>query len=122
MMFSAVAHQRYKTITVTWLTVLLLCVAFTVFSQDRKKELELTKQKIEKEIALTNELLEETRKSKSLNMNELTMLQGRIRQRENLIATLGKQIELTDGKLQRTADALSETENKLKGLKKNMPA
>lgn len=118
MMFSAVAHQRYKTITVTWLTVLLLCVAFTVFSQDRKMELELTKQKIEKEIALTNELLEETRKSKSLNMNELTMLQGRIRQRENLIATLGKQIELTDGKLQRTADALSETENKLKGLKK----
>lgn len=87
-------------------------------AQDRKAELEQTKQKLEKEISLSNQLLEETKKTKNLSLNELSILQSRIRQRENLIATLRKQLEITENKLQRTSRELEKTEGTLAGLKK----
>ena len=87
-------------------------------AQDRKAELEQTKQKLEKEISLSNQLLEETKKTKNLSLNELSILQSRIRQRENLIATLRKQLEITENKLQRTSREVEKTEGTLAGLKK----
>lgn len=87
-------------------------------AQNMKAELEETIQKIEAEINLTNQLLEETIKSKTLSLNEMTMLQQRIRQRENLISTLQRQIVLADSKLQRTTAELGKTESNLAGLRK----
>ncbi|MBW7848039.1 MAG: peptidoglycan DD-metalloendopeptidase family protein [Bacteroidales bacterium] len=97
--------------------VLVFCVS-TCRAQNKKAELEETIRKIEDEINLTNQLLEETRKSKTMSLNEMAMLQQRIRQRENLISTLQRQIVLADGKLQRTTAELGKTESNLAGLRK----
>jgi len=96
----------------------LLAGPNVLFGQDKKATLEQTKKKLEEEINLTNQLLEETKKTKNLSLNELTILQSKIRQRENLIATLRKQIENTENKLQRTEKELKKTENELTSLRK----
>jgi murein hydrolase activator len=89
-----------------------------LFAQDRKLELENTKKRIEEEINYTSKLLEETRKSKQMSLNELTMLQSRIRQRENLVATIQKQLIQLETQLTRTRRELNRIESELEGLKK----
>ncbi len=89
-----------------------------VLGQNNKAELEETKQKIEAEINLTTQLLEETRKSKTMSINEMAMLQKRISQRGNLIATLRSQINLIEKKLGRTSLELEKTENDLAAMRK----
>lgn len=103
---------------------LIACCMFVSIAsaQDKKNELEQTKKKLESEISLTNQLLEETQKNKSLSLNELTILQSKIRQRENLVATLRKQIDNTENKLQRTSRELTQTEDQLSLLKKEYAA
>jgi murein hydrolase activator len=101
----------------------ILLVAFTLpsfflFGQDRKSELENTKKRIEEEIDYTSKLLEDTRKSKKLSLNELTMLQSRIRQRENLVATIQKQLIQLESQLTRTRRDLNRTESELESLRK----
>lgn len=89
-----------------------------LIAQDRKLELENTKKRIEEEINYTSKLLEETRKSKQMSLNELTMLQSRIRQRENLVATIQKQLIQLETQLTRTRRDLNRIESELEGLKK----
>jgi septal ring factor EnvC (AmiA/AmiB activator) len=101
--------------------LLLLWIALptqTIVAQEKRTELENTKKQLEEEINLTNQLLEETKKSKMLSLNELNMLQAKIRKRQNLIATLQKQIQNTDSRLQRTRNDLKKTQNELSKLKK----
>ena len=101
--------------------LLLLGIALptqTIVAQEKRTELENTKKQLEEEINLTNQLLEETKKSKMLSLNELNMLQAKIRKRQNLIATLQKQIQNTDSRLQRTRNDLKKTQNDLSKLKK----
>ncbi len=101
--------------------LLLLWIALptqTIVAQEKRTELENTKKQLEEEINLTNQLLEETKKSKMLSLNELNMLQAKIRKRQNLIATLQKQIQNTDSRLQRTRNDLKKTQNDLSKLKK----
>lgn len=90
----------------------------TLVAQEKRTELEKNKKQLEEEINLTNQLLEETKKSKILSLNELNMLQAKIRKRQNLIATLQKQIQNTDSRLQRTRNDLKKTQNELSQLKK----
>lgn len=71
-------------------------------AQDKKKELEEDKQRIENEIQFTNQLLDETKKSKMLTMNEIQILQSQITKRENLIATIQKQLLRIDSELQKS--------------------
>lgn len=101
--------------------LLLLWIALptqNIVAQEKRTELEKTKKQLEEEINLTNQLLEETKKSKMLSLNELNMLQAKIRKRQNLIATLQKQIQNTDSRLQRTRNDLKKTQNDLSKLKK----
>lgn len=84
-----------------------LFFTFSVFplsldAQDKKKELEEDKQRIENEIQFTNQLLDETKKSKILTMNEIQILQSQITKRENLIATIQKQLIRIDSELQKS--------------------
>ncbi len=87
-------------------------------AQDRKTELEQSKQQIEQEIAYTTRLLEETRKSKQVSINELSLLQTQIRTRENLVATLQKQLILLETRISRTKRELQQVEAELQSLKK----
>ncbi|PKP53906.1 MAG: peptidase M23 [Bacteroidetes bacterium HGW-Bacteroidetes-1] len=96
----------------------LLLPYLPLLCQDKKSELENTKKRIEEEISYTNKLLEDTRQSKKLSLNELMILQSRIRQRENLVATIQKQLFNTQSQLERTQREFNRTENDLKTLRK----
>ncbi|MDO8896482.1 MAG: hypothetical protein Q7V19_02445, partial [Bacteroidales bacterium] len=109
---------RFVQILRALLLVTFLLPSIYLFAQDRKTELENTKKRIEEEINYTSKLLEETRKSKQMSLNELTMLQSRIRQRENLVATIQKQLIQLETQLTRTRRDLNRIESELEGLKK----
>lgn len=100
------------------LLITFLLSARFMYGQDRKSELENTKKRIEEEIDYTSKLLEDTRKSKQMSLNELTMLQSRIRQRENLVATIQKQLIQLEAQLTRTRRDLNRTESELENLRK----
>jgi septal ring factor EnvC (AmiA/AmiB activator) len=70
----------------------ILFSQYQLFAQDKKKELEDDIRRIEEEISFTNQLLDETNKNKNLTLNELQILQSQITKRENLIATIQKQL------------------------------
>ncbi|HMM11660.1 MAG TPA: peptidoglycan DD-metalloendopeptidase family protein [Bacteroidales bacterium] len=89
---------------------------------DRKTELEASKKKIEEEMALVSRLLDETRQSKSNTLSELNLLQTRLRQRENLIATLRTQIIRLEAQLTQTQRELVRLQHELDGLKSEYAA
>lgn len=89
-----------------------------LFSQDKKTELENNKKRIEEEINFTTKLLEETKQNKQVSLNELSLLQSKIRQRENMVATIQKQLMNLEGQLTRSKRELSRQENELAMLKK----
>ncbi len=60
-------------------------------AQDRS-ELERNKRRIEQEITLLNQMLQETRSTAELNINQLVMINNRISSRENLISTINNEI------------------------------
>jgi septal ring factor EnvC (AmiA/AmiB activator) len=103
---------------ILFLMGLLLLPGLLIFAQERKEELENTKKRIEEEIDYTNKLLEETRKTKQITVNELSMLQSKIRQRENLVATIQKQLIQLETQIGRTSRELFQLETDLASLKK----
>jgi septal ring factor EnvC (AmiA/AmiB activator) len=62
------------------------------FSQS-KKELEKKRQKTQKEIQITNELLKQTQRDKKLTMNQLNIVNKQIKAREELILTIGDEVK-----------------------------
>lgn len=91
-------------------------------STDLKSELESNKKKIEDELTLVSKLLEETRQSKSSTLTELKLLQARLQQRENLIATLRTQILRLEGQLNQTQRELEKIQKELDGLRSEYAA
>lgn len=75
----------------TLLLLLLFPVALVAQNQSRET-LERDRRRIETEIRLTNEMLQETRKSAEAGLNHLVILNAQISRRENLLSTLNKEI------------------------------
>lgn len=67
---------------------LLFSLSLTIYAQDRKSELRSNVQRLEKEIAYTNNLLQTTRQNKSISLEELILLNRKIEQQEHLIDTI----------------------------------
>jgi len=84
---------------------LLFLSAFPLFSQDQQK-LEKERKKIEADIKYTNDLLEETKKSKNTTVYKLRLIGKRIDQRNNLITTLRKEIDVIKRKIRNTEDGI----------------
>lgn len=102
-----------------WLLVTGVLPAQTT---ERIAELETNKKKIEEELALVSRLLDETRQSKTITLSELNLLQARLRQRENLIATLRTQIIRLDEQLEQTQRELAKIQTELNDLKSEYAA
>lgn len=67
-------------------------MAAATHGQPSRQELEQSKQAIEQEIRLINQLLQETRRTAEVSMNQLVMLNTQINRRENLLRTIGNEI------------------------------
>ena len=71
-----------------------------------KSELEKKKEQLRKDIEITNRILEETRKNKSVSLNQLVALNKKIGMRQELISTITReslilqyQIDQTNGSI-----------------------
>ncbi|MDX9942610.1 MAG: peptidoglycan DD-metalloendopeptidase family protein [Bacteroidales bacterium] len=73
------------------LALILLITPFGIKGQNREA-LERDKQNIEREIRLINEMLQETKKTAEVSMNQLVMLNTQITRRESLMRAINNEI------------------------------
>ena len=96
--------------------LLLLLCSISVFGQT-KKDLEKKKSQIQKEISVTNKLLDETKKNKKLSLNQLVTLNQKITMREELINTINSEISYTDVQINSTSKNILKLQAEIKLLK-----
>ncbi|MCF8234993.1 MAG: peptidoglycan DD-metalloendopeptidase family protein [Bacteroidales bacterium] len=79
--------------------VFILFICLEGLSQDKKSSLEKSKKKIEQEIAYTNRLLSETKQSKKTSLNQLVILNNKIKKRDELIENINAEIKTLEVKI-----------------------
>lgn len=101
--------------TAIFLIFLLYLFAFPLFGQEQQK-LEKERKKIEADIKYTNNLLEETRKSKNSTVYELRLIGNKLKKRNELIATLKREINVLNRKIRSTQDGIVDLNNEIDAL------
>lgn len=86
-------------------------------TKQNKKDLESKKNKLKKEINSINELLKETKTSKKLSMNQVAILNTKLKVREELIQTINNEIFLMDQQIQLNQEEIEQKKNSLYQLK-----
>lgn len=97
-------------------SVVILATSALSFAQS-KNELEKKKAQLQEEINYINELKKQTDRSKKLSLNQMVTLNKKINIREELIGTIGKELNNIDEQInesQSTIDALQKDLLKLK--------
>lgn len=87
------------------------------YTQDKKEQLQQEKQKIEEEIRYTNELLEKTRKNKTASVNEVVLLENKIKKREQLISAFDRQLRSINRDISGAGSEISGLEGELQQLR-----
>ncbi|HKK10014.1 MAG TPA: peptidoglycan DD-metalloendopeptidase family protein [Bacteroidales bacterium] len=88
-----------------------------LFAQSEKEKLRKNKEKIEQEIRLTNNLLQETKKNKKASINQLVLLEKKIDQRQRLIDNIESEIYYLNNSILYNQKRISELEKKLEKLR-----
>lgn len=108
--------MKNKSGKIIFLIPLLLILSCSVYSQT-KKDLEQRKQKTEESIKLTNQLLEQTEKTKSAGLNKLLIIKKRISLREQLINRISDQIKYIENEIDIKNSTITTLEIEIKQLK-----
>jgi septal ring factor EnvC (AmiA/AmiB activator) len=95
---------------------------FRLTGQDKRTLLENDKKKIESEIQYNNQLLEETKKSQQVTMNQLVVLKKQINSREKLINNLNEEIITVNEQINNNNKLIAELNTDLEKLKKEYAA
>ncbi len=99
----------------------LLGLIFFMFAgaahSQTRKDLESRKAQLQRDIELTNKLLEETQMDKKTTLNQLRTLRKKISIREELIRTINTELGMLDNQIISTADSIVVLEAQLKKLK-----
>jgi len=101
-----------------FLTIVFCTIAVITIAQESSKELEAKRKQLEQEIEYTNQLINQTQKSKQVTLNELKLIANRISKRNELIAVLKEEIEALDIKIEVTESSIKRLNNELDNLKK----
>lgn len=96
--------------------VLFFTTSKTVFAQN-KNELEEKKKELQKEISLTNKLLNETKKNKELTLDELLKLKSKITLRVELISAIDQEIRYVNKQINRNQNIILSLQKDLERLK-----
>ncbi|MGB0402865.1 MAG: murein hydrolase activator EnvC family protein [Salibacteraceae bacterium] len=102
---------------ISFVLALFLLVTGSSFGQKSRKALEQKKSSLKKEIDYKNKLLKETKKSKKLSLNQLTLYRKKIANREALIGTLKQEVNFIDQQIENTHLDIRDKENELALLK-----
>lgn len=107
----------YRGFFISLTVALLTSIPVFLYSQESSKELEEKRKKIQAEIEYTNKLINQTKQSKEATLNELGLVKSRINQRNELVATLKKEISQLDYKIESTEIGIKRLNTELKNLK-----
>ncbi len=89
-----------------------------LFPQTSKSNLEKKRKKLEKEIALINNLLKETSVNKKLSISQIIILKQKLEMREELIQTIQMEIHKVNQDIQQTNQSINMLQTELSKLKK----
>ncbi|MBA3900889.1 MAG: peptidase M23, partial [Bacteroidetes bacterium] len=95
-----------------------LLLAPGLVSAQKKNELESKKKNLQKEIQLTEGLLNETKQNKKLSLNQLVTLNQKISMREELIWTINAEIKYLQKQVVETKNIIESLEKDIENLKK----
>ena len=101
---------------------LSIFISIGSFGQRNKNQLQKEKQKNVEKIKQTEKILTETAKQKKNSLGELTALNQRIRDQENLITSIKSEIALLEEDIAENNDIISALENDLAKLKEEYVA
>lgn len=96
--------------------ILLISLPLLVFPQSRK-DLEKKRQKTQKDIKMTNDLLKKTQRDKKLTLNQLNIINKRIKAREELINSISKEVELLNERISENREIILLMATDLEKLK-----
>ncbi len=97
--------------------VLLLLIASSTSAQNNKKDLEKKREKIKKDIEMTNQMLDQTKNSKQTSISHLITLSKKINYRNELINTISDEITDIDGQMTQAERQKRQLEVQLDTLK-----
>jgi septal ring factor EnvC (AmiA/AmiB activator) len=100
----------------------LLCTACWATAQKSKAQLQREKQQNQQKIKEVEKILSETTSKKKSSLGELTALNQRIYEQENLIKSIKSEISLLDNDITENNEFISALEEDLKKLKKEYAA
>ena len=106
---------------VFFVAIVSICLAFITlpsYAQSKKDKLRNDKARIEKEIKLTSNLLQETKKNKKTSLNEIVLLNKKISQRKRLINSIEEEVTYLSNSIVYNQNRIQELEQKLAMLKK----
>lgn len=101
---------------------ILIALSFMAFvtvanGQNGRKELERKKSSLKKDIAYKNKLLKETSRNKKNSLNQLRLLNNKIREREELIATITSEVNIIDDEINENKDQIAVLKKDIENLK-----
>jgi murein hydrolase activator len=97
-------------------SIWLILISSAVFAQ-KKNDLENKKKNIQKEIQVTESLLNETKQHKKLSLNQLVTLNKKIGMREELIRTINSEIRMLQKQIDESKSVIESLETDIKNLK-----
>ena len=104
------------------LVLLLLALVSPTFGQKTKgkskQQLQSEITSLQKEISTANQLLKKTTKDKEMTLNEVSLLDKKIKQRENLIKAYNEQIAVLDKEINAGRNNIKTLNSDLKSLRK----
>lgn len=110
-------HLTFQQNMKSCVSLLFLMVFCITSPAQTKKDLEKKKSQIQKEISVTNKLLDETKKNKKLSLNQLVTLNQKISMREELITTINSEITYTNVLIGSTSNSILKLQAEIKKLK-----
>ena len=110
--------SRFTFMLVSSLALLLLgFMAFTIIAQNDRNKLQSRKSKLEREIIEMNQELEQTKKNKSANLNQLILINKKINKREELINEIEEEVGGIDSQVRSLSDTINRITLNLNSLK-----
>ena len=97
--------------------LVLLLAGVSMIAQNDKSKLQSRKSKLEKEIMEMNRELEQTKKSKSANLNQLVLINKKISKREELINAIEQEVSSIENQVQSMNDTIYRISSDLTALK-----
>lgn len=104
-------------ISIGILSLFLISLFSYTQTDDKKSKLQNDKKKIEDEIQYNTQLLEETKKSKKVTINQLVILKRQISSREKLIQNIQDEVKTVDEQINLNNEIVKDLKGDLEKLK-----